>query len=108
MVEMEAAVLKKEMEEAEEAALKTTAVSLLQQRFGSSIPSLHTSPPAYCGVGKHVFSHRIHQLVVCHAVVAESGVQRIDDFEWWSPQRIQEAGTTSWLLLVIPSRWTDA
>lgn len=107
MVEMEEASLK-EASLKEEASLKATAVSLLQQRFGSSIPSLQTSPPAYCGVGKHVFSHRIHQLVVCHAMVPESGVQRIDDFEWWSPQRIQDAGTTSWLLLVTLSRWIDA
>lgn len=88
------------MAEAREATLPTDAVGLLQQHFEAALPTLRSTPPMFCGVAKHVFSHRVHQLAVCRTVVDETAVGTIEDYTWWSPERIREAGTTSWFLLV--------
>lgn len=88
------------MAEAREATVADDAVALLQQQFGAAVPALGSSQPVFCGVAKHVFSHRVHQLAVCRASVDEAAVGTIEDYAWWSPERIREAGTTSWFLLV--------
>lgn len=89
------------MAEAREATVANDAVALLQQKFGAEVPALSSSQPVFCGVAKHVFSHRVHQLAVCRASVDEAAVGTVEDYAWWSPERIREAGTTSWFLLVV-------
>ena len=50
---------------------------------------------------KHVFSHRVHVLSVCSAQVKESSIPNLSDYTWWTNTQIREAGTTSWLLLML-------
>ena len=57
---------------------------------------------------KHVFSHRVHLLSVFSGTVEEAKTPKHRDFAWWTSQQIREAGTTSWLLLVIFPRSIDS
>ena len=89
------------MTETREATVGDDAVALLQQKFGAAVPALSSSQPVFCGVATLVFSHRVHLLAVCRASADEAAVGTVEDYAWWSPERIREAGTTSWFLLVV-------